>query len=123
MPSEIDRSREGVSFTYGDSDESQLNVESLVLTIDGTEVEPTIDAADGVTTISYQPEMPWAFGSEHPWVLTALDRSLPSDGKAAGSFDCQSKNFHFFFDGQSKLLDRACLDTGFLPDSRFCLGR
>ncbi|NCF94881.1 MAG: hypothetical protein GWQ05_28570 [Verrucomicrobiaceae bacterium] len=71
----VDRSREGVSFTYGDSDESQLNVESLVLTIDGTEVEPTIDAADGVTTTSYQPEMPWAFGSEHPWVLTALDQN------------------------------------------------
>ncbi|MCH1504668.1 MAG: hypothetical protein L7V86_13870 [Verrucomicrobiales bacterium] len=71
----VDRSRSGVVYTIEDSEESQLQLDSIGLTIDGAAVTPTVEQVDGVTTVSYMNEALWDFGTEHPWVLTAKDQN------------------------------------------------
>ena len=88
----VDRSREGVVYTIKDSDESQLQLDSIGLTIDGASVTPIVEQTDGVTTISFMPEAVWDFGSEHPWVLTAKDQN-DLDVGAEGSIKVESPLF------------------------------
>ena len=71
----VDRSREGVIYTIADSDESQLQLDSIILTIDGATVMPTVAQAGGVTTVSFMPEEMWGFGTHHPSLLTPKDQN------------------------------------------------
>ena len=74
--SRVTRGRDGVTYTYSNSEESQLDVESIKLTIDGVEVTPTIEAtADGATVSYSTSDEPWGFGSVHPWTLEAMDQN------------------------------------------------
>ncbi|MFT4637080.1 MAG: hypothetical protein ACI8T1_000388 [Verrucomicrobiales bacterium] len=89
----VDRGRDGVTFRYENSDESELQTDSIVLSVDGAAVEATIEALpDGITVISYAPDTPWEFASEHPWVLTALDQNSLDVG-AAGTITIASPVF------------------------------
>ena len=73
--SNFDKGRDGLNFTYANSDESTIVRDSITLTVDGAEVTPVIeDTAEGLT-ISYAPESPWDFASVHPWTLVAVDNN------------------------------------------------
>ncbi len=91
----VERGREGISFTYEDSEESMLVTDSVSLSIDGVEVEASVEAqGDGITQISYAPPSLWAFGSEIPWVLTAKDQNNLDVG-ATGTIRIASPLFPF----------------------------
>ena len=63
---------QGLEFTVTD-DNAALVAGSLVLTVDGVVVSPTVTAGGGIAVVSYSPVAPWANGSHHTAVLKGKD--------------------------------------------------
>ncbi|MEN9019237.1 MAG: PA14 domain-containing protein [Verrucomicrobiales bacterium] len=66
-------SQEGLRFEIQNSSQSILDKESVVLTVDGIEVVPTITDLEGGVLIAHEPTESWDPGTAHTFNLVAKD--------------------------------------------------